>query len=119
MVYCRKHVACVSAQLHHPISYNANICDSVQSALDSQNSMSSALGALFTSWEDSEDIMVANLFNGSTPSIQNLQAQMAAGLMTAIPTNLDLSGMVTEAETLLYAQLITNAWTETYNPLIL
>lgn len=119
MVYRRKHVTCVSAQLHYPISYDANIRDSVTSALDSQNSMSSALGALFTSWESSEDIMMQNLFNGSDSSIQNLQAQMQAGLMTAIPANLDLSGMVAEAETLLYAQLILNAWTETYNPFIL
>lgn len=92
------------------LSAIANNPNSAQSALATQNSISSALSSVVQSWLDVETLVLNNLFSGDSGSIGNLTALIQEGMMTQIPNSVDLSSLTAEAQKILYGQLIPIAW---------
>jgi hypothetical protein len=82
----------------------------VADKLGSQNSLSSALGDLFTAWKDLEVEYLESLFLGDSTSQSDLQSLIGDGKMNFIPNHLDQDRMARDLETVLYGQLIPQAW---------
>lgn len=89
----------------------ANISDSPDNQLSTQNTMSSALGAVFNTWQTTQANIVTELFSGSNSStIATLWSLMECGLMIDVPSSIDISSMVTTSQAILYGQMIPKAW---------
>jgi hypothetical protein len=73
--------------------------------------MSNALGSFFTSWEDTEISYLEQIFSGSNDSvISDLWSLMQDGMMITISPDIDLSIMTTNAQKIMYGQMIPIAW---------
>ncbi|KUM57957.1 hypothetical protein ACN42_g9213 [Penicillium freii] len=93
-------------------------------ALGTQNGISSALGTCFSAWNGLESGYITSLFSGAKDevSIDALKTLTANGSMLLLSPKVDLSGMTSQAEKILYGQLIPAAWAispETLYPRIL
>ncbi|KAJ5787474.1 hypothetical protein N7457_002464 [Penicillium paradoxum] len=82
----------------------------VHDKLEAQNSLSSALGDLFTGWKDLEVSYLKSVFSGDASSQSDLQTLIENGKMNFMPNHLDQDAMAKELESVLYGQLMPTAW---------
>jgi hypothetical protein len=92
---------------------------SAKSGLGTQNTLSSALGSLFMSWEQVEADYLSGLFSGNATnsSVSDLYSLIQGGLMNFVSNSTDLTSMTAQAQKILYAQMIPTAWSLAPGPL--
>ncbi|KAJ5189550.1 hypothetical protein N7472_008564 [Penicillium cf. griseofulvum] len=87
---------------------------SAKDALGTQNSISSALGVYFSAWTGMESGYTSSLFAGASDdtSIGPIETLTTSGAMLLLSSKVDLTGMTSQAQKILYAQLIPAAWAQ-------
>jgi len=86
---------------------------SAEAALGMQNTMSTALGSLFESWQGTESSYLQQIFSGANSTvIGDLWSLMQDGMISTVPVGIDLSSMTssTHCQTIMYGQMIPSAW---------
>ncbi|KAJ5360482.1 hypothetical protein N7517_009673 [Penicillium concentricum] len=87
-----------------------NNAPKVADKLGAQNTLSSALGDIFTAWKDMEVNYLKSLFSGGITSQIDLQNLIGDGKANFLPNHLDQDQMAANLVTTIYGQMIPNAW---------
>ncbi|KAI5458365.1 hypothetical protein BGZ63DRAFT_456971 [Mariannaea sp. PMI_226] len=77
---------------------------------DMQNDLNSAMGTFVKSLMNAEVAYVSGLFQGSFTTLGLLDSLIANGLQGYLQTELDLASITTEAQHIIYTQMIPLAW---------
>jgi hypothetical protein len=100
-----------NAIIAYTINANKDALSAASQELDEQNSLSSALGIYFSAWQFAQADVVEEIFSGNAQTLPELGSLVQNGQM-GWPTGSgpDFSDFVNQAQTLIYAQIIPQAW---------